>query len=236
MTGPKKFYQYLWKVKEQQDNRPVGKRDWLHRLILDRIFDPIANPRHEVALGLVQGGERLLDIGCWNGYLLERIRDNGLYKELFGVDIVPAAVETAQGKGFSAYVVDLNTDPLPFPDEYFDGVTMLAVLEHIFDPYAVIKEVHRVMRSGGELVIDVPNAASFTNRARILFGRLPITSTDPGWDGGHLHYFTKHALDRFLESQGFVVIKRRTTGGHPKLREWWISLLGGELVYLCKKR
>lgn len=236
MKSPKTFYQNLWKVKEEQGGRPAVKRDWLHRLILDRIFDPIANPRHEVALRLLQGGERLLDIGCWNGYLLERIRALGLYKELFGVDIVPEAVESARSKGFSTYVVDLNTDPLPFPDEYFDGVTMLAVLEHIFDPYAVIKEVYRVMRPGGELVIDVPNVASFTNRLRILFGRIPITSTDPGWDGGHLHYFTKHALDHFLKSQGFVVLKRKTTGGHPELREWRISLLGGELVYWCRKR
>jgi SAM-dependent methyltransferase len=112
----------------------------------------------------------LLDIGCWNGYLLERIREAGLYQELYGVDIVPEGIETVRAKGFQAQVVDLNRDPLPFPDEYFDGVTLLAVLEHIFDPYAVIREVHRVLRPGGELVIDVPNVASFTNRIRHFIG------------------------------------------------------------------
>lgn len=234
MADPKSFYRQLWRRKESAP-RPVVARDWLHRFILDPIFDPTVNPRHEVALRLLRGGERLLDIGCWNGYLLERIRDAGLYKDLYGVDIVAEAVEVTRSKRFSAQVVDLNAELLPFPDGYFDGVTMLAVLEHIFDPYAVIKEVHRVMRPGGELVIDVPNVASFTNRLRILFGRLPVTSTDPGWDGGHLHYFTKHALDRFLQDNGFVIIKRKTSGGRPKLREWWISLLGGELIYLCQR-
>ncbi len=233
---PQSFYNRLWRLKRRSDYSPAGKRDWFHRLVLDPVFDPRANPRHQVALELLRGGQRLLDIGCWDGYLLERIREAGLYRELYGVDIAPEGVETVRAKGFQAEVVDLNHHSLPFPDEHFDGVTALAVLEHIFDPYAVIREIHRVLRSGGELVIDVPNVASFTNRIRILFGRLPVTSRDPGWDGGHLHYFTKHSLDQFLQNEGFKVLARRTTGGHPRLREWWISLLAGELIYLCVKR
>ena len=47
-----------------------------------------------MALRLLRGGHRLLDIGCWNGYLLERIREAGLYQELYGVDIVPEGIET----------------------------------------------------------------------------------------------------------------------------------------------
>jgi methionine biosynthesis protein MetW len=233
---PRSFYDNLWSAKRQADYRPAVRRDWFHRFLLDPLFDPTANPRHEVALSLLHGGRRLLDVGCWNGYLLERIREAGLYKDLYGVDIVPEGIETVRAKGFQAQVVDLNRDPLPFPDEYFDGVTMLAVLEHIFDPYAVIREVQRVLCPGGEMVIDVPNVASLTNRIRILFGRLPVTSNDAGWDGGHLHYFTKHALDRFLQSEGFDILARKTTGGRPRLREWWISLLAGELVYLCRRR
>jgi len=233
---PKSFYDDLWSAKRQADYRLAVRRDWLHRFVLDPVFDPTSNPHHEVTLSLLHGGQRLLDIGCWDGYLLERIRETGLYSDLYGVDIVSEAIRQVLAKGFQAQVVDLNRDPLPFPDEHFDGVTMLAILEHVFDPYVVIREVHRVLRPGGELVIDVPNVASFTNRLRTLFGRLPITSTDAGWDGGHLHYFTKDALDRFLRIEGFEVLTRSTSGGRPRLRERWISLLAGELIYLCRKR
>jgi len=228
---PEKFYDDRWR----SDRRPPLRRDWLHRFALDPIFDPSANPRPEVALSLLEGGGRLLDVGCWHGGFLALVRRAGLYRELCGVDVVAEAVEAAREKGFEAQTVDLNRDPLPFPDRHFDGVAMLAVLEHVFDPYSAIREIHRVLRPGGELVIDVPNAASLTNRARILFGRLPVTSADTGWDGGHLHYFTKHALDRFLRKEGFDVLARKTTGGRPRAREWWISLLGGELVYRCRR-
>jgi len=236
MLNPKKYYKNLWDGKQSGQITSLQNRDWFHRLILDRVFNPLDNPRQNVTLHLLKHGERLLDIGCWDGNLLELIRQAGLYRELYGVDLPFEAVEKVKLKGFNAQLVDLNNETLPFPGDYFDAVTLLAVLEHVFDPYSVIHEIHRVLRPGGTLIIDIPNVASFTNRARILFGRLPVTSGDPGWDGGHLHYFTKYSLDQFLLSEGFEIITRKSTGGRPFLREWWLSLLAGELIYSCFKR
>ena len=234
--NPETHYSELWQAEASGKRERKFARDPLHRYLLDPIFDPFANPRPEVALSLLAGGERLLDVGCWNGGFLARVERAGRYRELTGVDVVADGVELAKERGFEARVVDLNGDPLPFPDACFDGVVHLAVLEHVFDPYAMIREIHRVLKPGGELVIAVPNAASLTNRLRILLGRIPVTSADAGWDGGHLHYFTKHALDHFLRDEGFEVVERRATGGRAKLREWWISLLAGELVYRCLRR
>jgi methionine biosynthesis protein MetW len=236
MVNPKNFYKSLWKGKQSGQLVALQNRDWFHRIFLDRLFNPLENPRQEVAIRLLKPGTRLLDIGCWDGRLMELIRQTNLYQDLYGIDIINEAIENVKLKGFNAQLVDLNNEPLPFPDDYFDTVVLLAVLEHIFDPYSVIKEINRVLRPGGLLIIDVPNVASFSNRTRILFGRIPVTSGDPGWDGGHLHYFTKSALDEFLQRSGFYVISRKSTGGHPSLREWWLSLLAGELIYSCSKR
>jgi methionine biosynthesis protein MetW len=235
MVNPKNFYKNLWKGKQSGQITSLQNRDWFHRLFLDRFFNPLDNPRHDVALRLLKPGARLLDIGCWDGHLLELIRQADLYQELYGSDILSEAIENVKLKGFNAKQVDLNNEKLPFPGDYFDTVILLAVLEHVFDPYSVIGEIYRVLRPGGTLIIDVPNVASFTNRIRILFGRIPVTSGDPGWDGGHLHYFTKFALDKFLKRSGFNVVTRKSTGGHPYLREWWLSLLAGEMIYSCIK-
>lgn len=232
---PKALYSEISASKVSGERAQKVARDPLHRFVLDPIFDPFANPRAEVALSLLAGGERLLDLGCWAGAFLARVERAERYQQLIGVDLVAEGVDKARARGFDARVVDLNADPLPFPDAHFDGVVHLAVLEHVFDPYAVIREVHRVLRPGGEFVIAVPNVASLTNRIRILFGRIPVTSSDAGWDGGHLHYFSKHALDHFLADEGFEVLERRTTGGRAALRECWISLLAGELIYRCRR-
>jgi methionine biosynthesis protein MetW len=232
---PAAFYRYIWGAKSQDGAAPVAHRDWFHRYLLDRIVDPTAHPRHEVALPLLRGGERLLDVGCWNGHFLQQVQETGKYRVLCGVDIVPEAVSMARSKGFDAHIVDLNSDGLPFPDRSVDAVTMLGVLEHVFDPYSMVREVWRVLKPGGDFVVAVPNTGSFTNRIRILLGRIPVTSLDPGWDGGHLHYFTAHALNTFLAQEGFKVLDRKVTGGARQLRECWCSLLGGELVYLCRR-
>lgn len=235
MLNPKNFYDRLWKGKQEGKITPLHNRDWFHHYFLDRIFNPLENPRQQVAVQLLKPGKRLLDIGCWDGRFLDLVHQSHLYEELYGIDLPPEAIEKVRSKGYKATAVDLNNETLPFPDNYFDSITLLAVLEHVFDPYIVIREIHRVLQPGGWLIIDVPNVASFTNRIRILLGYLPVTSGDPGWDGGHLHYFTKYALDKFLVSEGFEILVRKATGGRPYLREWWLSLLAGELIYSCKK-
>jgi len=233
---PSKFYNNLWRVKRTSNSESKKERDRFHRFVLDPIFDPYANPRSEIALRMLSGGQRLLDIGCWDGGFLALVKETGLFDELHGIDVVQEGIELACKNGFIAKVVDINIDPLPYQDEYFDEVTILAVLEHVFDPHSIIRETWRVLTLGGGLIIAVPNVGSFTNRIRLLFGRIPVTSHDPGWDGGHLHYFTKHALDDFLEDEGFEILKKKTSGGRPMIREWFLSLFAGELIYSCRKK
>ena len=132
------------------------------------------NSRQEIALRLLTPGEKLLDVGCWDGRLLVTLDQAGLFQELYGVDIPPEAIEKVKAQGFHAEVVDLNSESLPFPDAFFDAVTMLAVLEHVFDPYRVVQESSSRLRAEGRFIVDVPNVASFSNRVRILIGHLPV--------------------------------------------------------------
>ena len=92
----------------------------------------------------------------------------------------------------------------------------MAVIEHVFDLYSVIAEIHRVLKKGGILIIEVSNIAYLRYRIELLFGKLPVTSSphncrEVGWDRGHLHYFTKKTLCRLLDVTGFGILK--VTGG-----------------------
>ncbi len=86
-------------------------------------------------------GQRHLDIGCGDGYFLKRSK----CEERFGLDKI---------------LGDEISDRLEFPDSYFDYVTLLAVIEHVHDPAGLIKEIARVLKPGGRLVMTTPKRAS----------------------------------------------------------------------------
>ena len=183
----------------------------------ERIYEryPItANPfpgdgRQGAALDLLVPGTKLLDVGCGDGAFLRLA--SPLFRECYDVDISPSLVEAVRKAGFEATCVDLNEESLPFPDGFFDAVTTLDVIEHIFDPYRFIQELRRVLRNGGRLIIATPNLRYISHLVNLVVrGRAPRTAEDTPpcvWDGGHLHYFTATDLRELLRSENLTVQK-----------------------------
>jgi hypothetical protein len=83
------------------------------------------------------------------------------------------------------------------------------------------------------MLIGTANVASLSNRLRILFGYIPRTSFDDGWDGGHLLYFTPKELEKLLKRYDFQVVRRYTTGNLPILRRLFYNLCG-EFIFECR--
>ncbi len=234
MKRIKKFYDELFveksrsQYKEEYEKR---RKDFLHKYILF-FLNPYENTRHEIVKEILLSGERILDIGCWNGDSTLLYGAFEKFKEVYGVDISENALKEASKKNIKVSCIDLNSDKLPFPENYFDSITMLAVIEHLVEPYHIIDEVKRVIKDNGVFIIGVPNVASLSNRLRIIVGRRPRTSFDAGWDGGHLLYFTPKDLRELLESYNFEIIGRYATGNLQWLRKLFFSFTG-EFIFKC---
>ena len=89
---------------------------------------------------------------------------------------------------------DLNDD-FPFGNEEFDVVVAMMVVEHLFDPFHSFRELARICRHGGGVLVNLPNIAAIKCRWSLLLGRMPVTSSRDWfekreWDGNHLHSFT----------------------------------------------
>ncbi|MFX0135401.1 MAG: class I SAM-dependent methyltransferase [Candidatus Hodarchaeota archaeon] len=165
--------------------------------------------RRDIASKLVNGGERILDIGCGNGILLTLVKSK--YRELYGIDISNYALSIAKKHGVKTFKIDLNKEKLPFKDNFFDMVVCLDVIEHIFDPYYLLAEIHRVLKLKGELIISTPNIRFLKHLYSLLIkGRFPKTSNDfELYDGGHIHYFTFKDMKNILEKTGFKILIER---------------------------
>lgn len=100
---------------------------------------------------------------------------------------------------------DLDVMKIPSEDNSFDVVLMTEVLEHIFAPHTeVIRELHRVLKPGGILILSVPNLVKLIQRIKILFGKQIFEDPDKALQKnsvhgyGHLHEYTMKELENSL--------------------------------------
>lgn len=237
----KKFYEKQYGVKKLIN---VSQRQFFG---LRKILKKYDWDRYIVSKQLAGSGERILDIGCGNGNMLQKIKDR--YQKLYGVDISPFRLEEAKKITKNLYPSDIlkfkflegNADnTLSFPDDFFDTIICIAVIEHVYDIFSLIREMYRVLKPDGYVIAQVPNIAYFKHRISLLFGKLPVTSSpynwqEIGWDGGHIHYFTMDKFCWLFESQGFHIEKKSGSGFFAKFRNWYPSLLTGDLFIKAKK-
>jgi 2-polyprenyl-3-methyl-5-hydroxy-6-metoxy-1,4-benzoquinol methylase len=105
------------------------------------------------ALKPAQPGARVLDVGCGVGQVVARLQAEGF--EAHGVDVSEPNIARARQGTERCRTYDGKT--LPFADNYFASAGALNVLEHVEEPEAFIKELVRVVRPGGRVVLSSPN-------------------------------------------------------------------------------
>jgi SAM-dependent methyltransferase len=97
-------------------------------------------------------GARVLDAGCGSGRTLEELVD---YGEATGIELDSDAAELARARGIAEVAVG-RLEELPWPQDSFDLITCLDVIEHTPDDRAALLELRRVCRPGGFLLVTVP--------------------------------------------------------------------------------
>lgn len=154
---------------------------------------------------------RILDVGCGT-FPLTLSRTS--FREKFGVDrvLTEEQVNHFAELGVSLTSHDLSTsEPLPFADDFFDVITMLAVAEHLDRPVlaAICAEAARVLKPGGLLIATTP--ASWTAPILTLLARLGLVSSEEIEE--HRDLLSRQELIAMLRTAGFS----RVDSGHFEL-------------------
>lgn len=117
----------------------------------------------------------ILDIGCLNGNLYHFLKEAKFPIASFtGVDLSPKLIELAKTRFPEQTWVCADRLKLPFEDKKFDVVTLFETLEHVDDPRASIREAIRVCKTGGQLLVSVPNELKIEDPAHVW----SFTATD----------------------------------------------------------
>lgn len=140
---------------------------------------------------------RVVDVGCGRGEFSRILRQKGF--QVTCLDINSDNVVACRALGFGAIKTDLN-EPIPLKDSSFDLAVMLDVIEHVPKAQYLLKEISRVLRPSGLLLLSTPNYGWILHRIRALLGYPP-----PG-EGYHFRFFVPRNLNALLHSAGFEIV------------------------------
>jgi SAM-dependent methyltransferase len=180
----------------------------------------------------IPAGGRHLDFGCGRGAFLGRLVGKTLARAV-GVDVCREAIEAARKEyPHIEFIHQTDTPRLPLADGTFDSATALEVLEHLAQPEDTLREIHRLLRPGGILVVSVPRRHVFSfldyGNYKFLFPRLHrwlfrLRYSRQEYDYRYVHnpdglvgdvsaqkrwheHFTEKQLKDMLDREGFEVL------------------------------
>ena len=154
-----------------------------------------ANLRFLEATGALTLAVEILEIGTGTGGMLRTLLDRGYRAR--GVELNPDLIAESRRWYGDLPIQQVSSVELPFPPESFDIVLSFDVLEHIRDSDAHLREVHRVLRPGGQYLIQTPNKWS-----NVAFETVRWRSFTR-WRDDHCSLHTPEQLRRRLDAHGF---------------------------------
>ena len=175
---------------------------------------------------------RLLDVGCGSGIFLDEVKIHGW--QVWGTEVSEFAVKHAR----DTFGIEVFKGELPdarFSDESFDVITIWHVLEHTKDPFNTLKEVRRILKSDGVVIIAVPNVHCYLyniaytliklRRPKLLY----LDSKEI-----HLYHFHTGTLKRMLEKGGLSTVKFDVDRERILMRERIIDEVGWALYKITR--
>ena len=158
-----------------------------------------------------------LDAGCGDGRYFRAFAGE-LPERRSGVDISERILETARTHDPGAELRQANLEQLPFADGEFDLVLSTQVIEHVLDPPLAARELARVLRPGGVLVISTDNARPRITQVLNVWRQLPVRITRQSGRRSRVHSpaepFTTESFRELLAGAGLEVERIETFRFH----------------------
>ncbi len=143
---------------------------------------------------IIQKGGNFLDVGCGDGKFLKIIEKSGMY--CYGVEpnISKSIIEE------KLKIFNCELEEAKFKKEFFDVITLNHVFEHVASPSHTLREINRILKKGGYVVIATPNIGSLTAR---IFGSKWFQLDTPR----HLFLYSEKTIAKYAKKEGFKIEK-----------------------------
>jgi 2-polyprenyl-3-methyl-5-hydroxy-6-metoxy-1,4-benzoquinol methylase len=166
--------------------------------------------RKNISVSISLGENRILDVGCGAGNFGAFLKESGFASEVVGLEIDHQAASEAMTKLDEVFCVDLNQTTINeiFSSSYvksFDYIICADVLEHLIDPWIVLKDLVGLLGPGGKVVASMPNVRHWTVWLPLIING-SWNYVDAGiMDRTHLRFFTKRNMQELFTSSGLKI-------------------------------
>lgn len=172
-------------------------------------------------LRLIPAGTRtLLDVGCGDGTTTAKAKQELGIREVVGIEAHEPAAALAASRLDRVIRGDLETLVLDLPKGHFDCILCADILEHLRDPWQVLRDLRPCLREDGVLIASIPNLRHLKPIFMILFDRFEYEPSGI-LDRTHLRFFTFHTMKQLLNESGFVIRSVETN----RSAKWPVTLL-----------
>ncbi len=173
--------------------------------------------------------KRILEVGCAGGMTGKALKERG-FEEIVGIEMNEEVAKSGKCYYDKLIIGDVEEVSLPFEKEYFDCILYGDVLEHLVDPWQVLKKHHAFLKKGGMIICSIPNIRHYRIIKKLLFGGKWEYRGDGIMDKNHLRFFTLDSIRGMLTEAGFEIkdiVKRLSGAPWLKLMN---RLLGSQLA------
>lgn len=177
-----------WDIDENNNGNIEKKLKKTIHKIINKMYYKMAIPP--------KSGGKILDIGCGDGKSLLKLKEDDW--DTYGVEISEMASKYAREiLGLNIFTGIL--EDAEFEGEFFDVVLLNNVLEHLSDPATTLKEINRILKNDGKVIISIPNVDSFEAKHFKKYWT--------AWDlPRHLYHFSPVTIKSILNKTGFEVL------------------------------
>lgn len=188
-------------------------------------------------LGWVTPGSRVLDLGCGDGRLLARLRDERQVQG-YGLEIDIDNVRRSVAAGVNVIHADLDRGLDAFDTDAFDTVILLQTLQAVRYPARLLEAMLRVGREG---VVTFPNFAHWRARLQVgLGGSMPVTAALPSqwYNTQNIHLCTIADFERLCRERDVEIVERVVMDSNRKeglLAGSWPALFGETAIYRVRR-
>jgi len=193
------------------------------------------NVRQEMIDFLPKTAKTVLDVGCGEGAFASYIKDK-FNIEAWGIEMTPEPAGIAETRLDKVLIGECESRIKDLPDNHFDAIYFNDVLEHLVDPYLVLKAIKPKLTNNGVIISSIPNVRYFRVLKMLIMNKDWEYQKDGVMDKTHLRFFTSKSIQKMYNDLGYKIQSHQGINKTKSIKPYLYSIplffTAGDMFYI----